>query len=407
LTGLPATAITAEFDTENQSSVTGLVISHNAGGPLGGYLWQVRRGLLALVRASIGDAISIEARDDVVIFRSDGVAVASMQTKHSYGHGSVTTSSRDVWTTFRAWLDFGEPRAGDGTAKLVLVTTGDVADGSSLLPFRLDPESSATPSQFAVAKLVTELDKIARSRPNQRLQAAYDAWEAASAADRDGVVTKLRVVSAQDKLSSVDARILEEIAKFVPPIHQTAFAERILGWFDALVAERLSSNGCRISRQELTEHVYDLIQSLPPATTFDLYATAAHPEPEAEVATAPPYIRQLNLLNAAQEQLSLAVHLHHRAQLQRDRVMQTTLCGQQQLDAFDTDLRDFWGLKFRPNGIATDAVSFGWSVHDSCMGYTVSIAGGMAPRFFVSGSYHELADRLQVGWHPGFRQHLP
>jgi len=363
-------------------------------------MWQVRRALLELMRADTGTMVQIETRDDIVICTTSGEVLVSLQAKHSVDPGSLSPSSVEVWKSLRAWIDVGEPGRRDNAGCLAIVATQAVPASGLLGPFRGIP--GTTPSPSACVGLRESLDRIAQAQPNQALKKAYAAWRSLALDKRELLLGKLRILDAQKQLSAIDGELQKCSSTHVRPEHLVAFTEQLIGWFEGRVAESLGTDGVTISKEQLREQVFLMMDSLSQTLTFDVFARAEHPEPAAEVESRPRYLRQLELLNAAESACGAALQTRFRAIAERDNHLQRSVRGRIDLDLFDQDLTDFWGPVFdAPRGESLEAQ--GWDVYRACMAYSPSIAATAAPRFLVCGTFHDLADRVDgIGWHPDY-----
>jgi hypothetical protein len=378
--------------------------SHSAGGQLAGYLWQVRRALLELMRADTGTAVQIETRDDIVICSISGTTYACLQAKHSLDAGSLSPSSVEIWKSLRAWVDNGEPDGSGNAERIGLVATNSVDPNGLLAPFL--GVSSASPSRIEIDELRKELDAISLNAPNKKLRLAYDAWKGLTYPRRTALLEKFRIEDGQAPLAAIDTELDKCSVIHVRPEHLRKFTEQLIGWFERRVDESLGTHGATISVEDLRQQVFEMVDALPTNLTFTASAHSKHPDPDAELQRRLRYLRQLELLDANEAVRVAAVHSRFRAVTERDIHLQRAVCGQDDLSVFDEDLRDFWLPVFSAPH-ETSQILKGWAVFEKCMAYSTSVAGASAPRFLVHGSFHELAHRRDgIGWHPDYLTQL-
>lgn len=382
--------------------------SHSAAAPLAGYLWQVRRAFLTLLRGDFGEALQIETVDDFVMVKDGKSIVAAMQAKHHFGEATLTIGSTEWWRTLCTWLDLmrEQPLAQD--TQLILCTTGTVSSEMTVL--------TASPRRAQViADLLAAHDEIARRRTNAQLLKAYASWEMAPAANRQGILTKAIIESAQPKLSTSRVEIDNHLRRCGIPQGASLdmIRERLLGWFQGKVEARLDSGGCEIRYEELNDHLTELLYELNPRALTCAYSQAPAPPLSAERVSDPNYLRQLTLLNATDEVLTLAVAMHHRATAERNYWMNERIAAVGTLKSYDADLLNTWSQKRtnveRSIGQVAE-VDRGWRLYESCMDYRGAINGVSAPTHVANGTFHMLADQPtdspDIGWHPRYPELL-
>jgi hypothetical protein len=66
------------------------------------------------------------------------------------------------------------------------------------------------------------------------------------------------------------------------------------------------------------------------------------------------------------------------------------------------NLKKKWELQATTKG----DVHFGKSLLNDCSLQKTKLQGGDVPTFFMCGCFHELADHLEIGWHPKFLELL-
>lgn len=381
--------------------------SHSAAQVLAGYLWQIHRTFLALLRGDFGESIQIETLDDIVVLRDGKLIVAAEQTKHSFGDSDLGIASSEWWRTLRVWLDLLSDGHLREDTELVLCTTGGVSSElAAMTTSRTDAD---------IAHLLVAHNTIAARRPNENLAKAYAKWEAASEPDRRAILSRAVVEPGHPKLSAAKDEVDKDLRRFgIPPGKTLAvIRDRLLGWFQTEVESRLQSKGCEIRYEELNAQLTELWQELSPRALPCLHADASPPKLGTDRKDDPNYLRQLTLLNANDEDLTLAVTMYHRATAERDYWMNDQIAGIGTLRSYDADLVNAW-LQERSHvnrAIGKSAEDDrGWRLFESCMRYRGSINGVPAPTHVANGTFHRLADQPEdppeIGWHPRYPELL-
>jgi len=380
---------------------------HAAAGPLAGYLWQLRRAFLTLLRGDFGDVLQIETIDDIVVVR-DGRSVLAAQAKHSFDDTSITLACTEWWRTLRVWLDLSEGELSRDGMRLVLCTTATVSQ-------ELSAFARATRNEDIVSQLVDLHDRVATARSNAALAKSYDAWTAAPQARRRAVLTRAQIEPAQPHLTDSRAELDNELRRFGIPAGASldVIRERLLGWFQTVVETRLAKTGCEVRYDELNDQLTDLRFEMNPSALHCIHSQAPTPSLEDARQDDPRYLRQLDLLNASDDDLELAVAMYHRATAERSYWLDGRITAFGVLKSYEADLSNAWRQKRAPLERLIGKVSEeerGWTLFAACMDYRGNVDGVPAPTHVANGTFHILAnqpsDPPEVGWHPRYPELL-
>jgi hypothetical protein len=371
---------------------------------LAGFEWQLRRALLALFGLRVGQVLEIEVIDDVSVRLEDGTLLTALQTKHALGEGSLTARSPEWWKTLRVWTQLlTAGKVGPDTA-LVLCTPLGAGEGIAPL--------TGQPSGDDVIAICSALDEIAAEAPNEKLSAAYSAWNGLSPGQKLALLHRVRIEAAEPRLAELRPKIDEELARVSFRDHQIPAArQRILGWLNETVDVRLGLGGCKIAFEDFRTALTDIRETALPSNLVPLMADAPVPPLEEEDMADPIYLRQLRLLEASAEDRQFAVAMLHRAVAERDNWLNQSLVGTSALSAFRGELKNVWTReRLRATRTAPktepEAVKVGWEVHDACGAHSAQISGSPAPPHMTVGTFYLLSnappDEPEIGWHPEY-----
>jgi hypothetical protein len=118
------------------------------------------------------------------------------------------------------------------------------------------------------------------------------------------------------------------------------------------------------------------------------------------------YYRQLVLIEAEQTELMEAVGNYLAASANAVRYQQAGLVNETSLQEYSDELRTLWTnlrKKLELQGTTKGDVHFGKSLLIDCYLQKTKLQGSEVPTSFMCGSFHSLADDLEIGWHPKFR----
>ncbi len=381
--------------------------SSDAGGSLAGFIWQQHKALLVLLDPHVTGTISIEKDDDVVVFNLQKEIVATVQYKHSFAGGSLTTSSPEFWKTIRIWKKL-LPQMGPETS-LILATT--LVGDELLAPFRISAKTR--PSQQACAGIVSKLSSCAKQAGNQKLLACYRDWLALSQTEKLQIVNKFRLADAGQTVNQIGKELLDAISGRILLSGERAHRarERIVGWFDNEVAARLGVGGCEFSSAEfrsVLERVRDELS--PPAFSYsDPAATYSAEDIAKEKQNDPIYLKQIDLLGANDGDRKDAVLYVLKARTERQVILSFGIGGKRDVDVFDDELEARWRNESRsvfgqgtlPEGQKQER---GWALYNNCMRMTLylGLQRHAASVNITCGSFHLRADKRLIGWHPDY-----
>ena len=392
---------------------------HSAAPNLAGYIWQVRRALITLFTLDDGQYIELESLDDVVIRHTNHNFAAALQTKHSLEDEALSHRSVEWWKTLRVWCSIVDQFT--PTSRLYLAATSQLANSSILEPLKQVPAKKNTPpvpTPSQIEGIRGELNRTARARQNRELEPAYAAWLGLRKSQQSDVLGRISIFDSQPKLAKTDDSILKNVQRYaaLPEYRLVVFKDRLLGWFDTVVAERLSNTVCQVSHEEFRRELAHIRDDLSTRTLHSVATRVAVPTLSEEQKREPHYLRQLSIINANDDELRHAIEMLYRAEAERHAWLQAQLTGEVQLSAYDADLVNAW-RKIRLKHLrrsTTDQqgkVDQGWGIHDDCMDYKGSLAGSQPDIHVSSGTYYKLSDAPadkvpQLGWHPEFESLL-
>lgn len=371
---------------------------------MAGYLWQLRRSLIALLRSRLGEKLQIEKHDDIVIARSDNSIISAYQAKHGLLPTGITVHSAEWWKTLRIWLGLIASNKLSSESELVFSTSAKV--DTSLLPLTKaikDPEQ--------LKKVMAQHDQVAKQKGNKDLKKAYEKWESAPTKDRLELLARISIEDAQPKLAASATELETELRHhaFREGKSLSVIRQRVVGWFESEVDKRLTTTGCEITYSELNGFLIELQSEFAPGSLPCLYSEAPVPSLKSELEKDPTYLRQLSLLGADDESLAIAVAMFHRASAEREFWLNDHITAVGTLGNYDSDLKNTWLQKKSEASTlhkAKNEVERGWVVFHGCMGYRGAVGAHGSPTHVANGTFHILANGPEyspaIGWHPQY-----
>jgi hypothetical protein len=353
---------------------------HEARAAATGYLYQCRYALLVGLQA-IPDApeleISVEKFDDVA-FEAQGELTQLIQTKHHIGTtGSLSDASADLWKTLLIWSkrvaeDVGAPFR----IKFVLLTTGSAPDGSAASYLRMrDRDETAADQRLLVT---------AAQSKNKGNADAYAAYKALPEDLRLSLLKAVQVLDGSSNIIDVRDEIVRELYHAASRNQIDHLVERLEGWWFGVVIKALSGTG-------------------PSAIPV-----LASPEVVAELDKRP-FVRQLRKIQIGPRRVEMAIRDYYRASEQRSCWAREELLVDGELENFERVLVEAWEPRHAAmidelaatcqpaEKVAAGQILYKWVEADAHFSLR-----SVHDRFLTHGSYHILANRYALGWHPDY-----
>lgn len=377
---------------------------HDASASAAGYLFQCRYALLLGLQAIASRPelhLSIEKFDDIA-FLKDGTPAEQIQAKHHVTKkGNLTDASEDLWTTLLIW---SKQVASDIDAvfrtTFVLTTTSSAPDGSAASFLRVrerEPER---------ARLL--LMKAAASSKSKSNKPAYDAFKALTENTQLNLLKAVRVLDASPNIVDVWDDICRAVRLAVPKEHVETLAQRLEGWWFGVMAAALVT-GRDLPVLAIDSKLDELREEFSRTKLPVDFKTAEPPASIVAELDKRPFVSQLRRINVGDRRIEWAIRDYYRASEQRSKWLREKLTLDGEVEQYEQDLIEAWQPRFAamvdglPKPCDEDAKVrsgqglFTWAEQEAMLPLrSVSL------RFLTHGSFHILANRHVVGWHPEF-----
>jgi hypothetical protein len=379
-----------------------------------GYLYQARTALLWALRRLPSGAdfcVSLETLDDVTFEALDGSPQQLLQTKHHRNReANLTDASPDLWKSLRIWLEtHASGQVPDGTL-FYLLTTAEALTGSIAYMLRT--------TSHDIDGALAALERTAQTSTNQANTPAYQIFLNTPLATRRNVFKDVFVIDSSKSITDLDDDLQAVLFSAVERNRIVPFLVRLEGWWLHRVLSQLTKPGDRILADEIESQMSDLREqfqrgSLPIDSdlldfSLDELTKASHAESI--------FVHQIELTKASKERIFAAVRDYYRAFEQRSRWLREDLLFVGDLNKYERHLVEEWELAFAAmkdkcgdaateqakERLARDLLEWAEQVAPA----RVNIRPRVTEPFVTRGSLHMLADTMQIGWHPEFRDRL-
>lgn len=381
---------------------------YDASGSLAGYIYQCRLALLLglqAVKKNPNGQISIEMFDDIA-FDNDDHAECLIQAKHHISAKELSDSSVEVWKTLRIWIeDFKSGVITNADTRRLLITTAVAPNGTAISKLR--PEAKDSDRQAAL----NGLREIAASSKNKTSKVGRDLFLSLTDEEAKLLLRSIHLLDAAPNLADVFDDIEGEL-RILAPSHSAKVAEMLEGWWLKIVAKRLvGAEKTQIALQDILRKANEIggmfgPDGLPVSAPDELGDKAYDPSDEAEI-----YVKQMRLVQLPETTIRNGVRDFYRAKAQRSKWAREGLLLDGEAAKYDLRLQDQWERRFEADcSEAADADDDGkrrvgrgvyhWA-NQQQVGFRNVVEG-----WITAGSFQGLSDRLKVGWHPHFNDHL-
>lgn len=381
---------------------------YDASGSLAGYLYQCRLALLLAIREmkiKPNCHISIEKFDDIA-FHDEDLAHCVVQAKHHIGPKDVTDNSVDVWKTLRIWIS--QLKAGsfsNADTRRLLITTATAPNDGGLAMLR----AHCGPAERQTAK--ERLATVARASTNKTSEAGRNDFLALTDEEADVLLATITVVDGAPDLHNVLDEVEGEL-RILSASSADKVAQSLEGWWLGAVAKRLVGietsdipvQHIAIKAQEFAA-LYGPV-GLPVSDPSEFGERPYSIEDEDET-----YVKQMRLIHLSETAIKRGIQDFYRSNTQRSKWARENLLLDGDVARYEAKLQDFWERKFEEEcGEAHTADSasknamgrkvFHWASQQQIEFRNV------IETWITAGSFHGLADRVKVGWHPNYMDHL-
>jgi hypothetical protein len=384
---------------------------HSAAASALGYGAQIEHGLLTLLEFAFREpaSLTLEVFDDIETLT--GRERKYIQIKNKPGTvRSLTDASEDVWASVDNWRSAWLERSTDEAQRFCLVTTQTAAANSALAMLRpLAPDRSPDDAAH-------RLDRAAHESRNKATEAARQGFLALSRAEQEAFLRCVEVYDGSEDASHVQHQLLThpKLRAITDPPYVASLVKHLRGWWAQRSLIHLHQVAAgevdRITTDELEEQIHDARRqhadrALPVYDTDTLSEEDLRPESDDDV-----YLHQLRVIDAPPPRQESARLNYQRAYAHRSLWGRRGLITDVELQRFETGLIEEWQLRrdelsLTPCTTETEEKQRGLALLTNVeIHVRLPLRAELHQPFVQRGTYHSLADRRRLGWHPRWEQ---
>lgn len=388
---------------------------HDASGQLSGYLYQVLSALLLLLETRNPDSqLCIEKFDDVAFVEKDNPQIM-IQIKHQlYRQGSLSDTSTDYWRTIKSWCDHIKNNGNfENTTDFVIITTAKAQDNS--IAFYLKNMFSRD-----WKKALEIMRQVACSNASKTNKNYYDAFKSLDDKQQEDLVKHIYVYDMSPNIGAIKESIMPYVRVITLQPFEERVYEKIVGWWIISAIQCLiSEEPVFISYRQLQKKMND-IGSEYKADSLPIDVDPYYQPTDHELDQLPPenriFIEQLGLIAISNSRLKRCIRDYYNAYRQRSQWVREQLLFINDLEKYENRLVDEWNRLFLI--MKEDIEDYGDQLAENqkqiagrklfgeIENLSLPIRSNVPDPFIMRGTYHELANRLVVGWHVDFMDRL-
>lgn len=372
-----------------------------------GYSLQATRFVQLLLESGPGAVVSLELFEDVGTESSEGTRLAS-QVKSAPSSNPIGDRSVAFWKTLANWLE--------------AVGTGRLDVSRTVFEIYVSPRREGRIAELFAGVATEEAAATAIAEAKSSVGALKN--EAPSTPDEPDVYIERVLNSGCDLLRTLLPRfqltfpsvepfedILSRIAttQWLPTEYADLLMKHALGWVkqttDMLIQ---NSKPAAISVDDFNREMRSFARRCDLKTILTTFS--GRPSPEAvEHNLLRKYVRQLEIIDAIEEDKIHAINDYLRASVDRTEWSRRGIVHQASLEEFEDGLIQFWKNRRRQVEITQRDLAEserGMCLYCECGTNRPKLQGLEVPNHFTPGSYHALADSETIGWHPDYKSRL-
>jgi hypothetical protein len=230
----------------------------------------------------------------------------------------------------------------------------------------------------------------------------------------DAQLNLLRAVAVLDNSSSIDdvlGDIEAELFHAVANDHLPLLVERLEGWWIGLVIQSLSTvSNNSIPVTAVDAKIDELRESFKRGALPIDFADVTPSEAIVAQLDKRPFVSQLRKIQIGDRRIEWAIRDYYRAFEQRSRWAREELLVVNELDSYERSLLEAWGPRFEAGCDQLDTgcpeaqkIKVGQTIFSWAEQQAEFPLRSIRERFLTHGSFHILANRYALGWHPDYK----
>jgi hypothetical protein len=380
--------------------------NHTAAGQALGYFFQLDRALCQIAKAPKGSVIGIETEDDIVVKLDKGEKIHE-QDKSSTTSFPFIPSKVDLWKSLLIWaegiqneeinpdLTYFYLVTNKTSAECIAKTISNAADNTSVDKCLVELKKYKITSNESTKKYIDTLFKIDDTILKKLIaKTTLISGEVVTAnAIKAELISTFQIVDGEEeeKIS-----IINEIYGWLFNTVRSAWQNSEPAWIERDAVIRLKNT---ILTKKAEKFLNEKI--------FEIRDITEH---EKKLHQLKLYVKQLKAINSSDDEIIEAICDYLNSIEKRTLLAKKGYVTELQIESMIRDLTTRWGSIFKRTPLQNKSLSKeeqGKLICVDTLEHNAKIGGMETQSYFLTrGTYHHLADSLEVGWHPDFKSLL-
>jgi len=284
----------------------------------------------------------------------------------------------------------------------VLLTTAQAPDKSAAALLRVRDRDEAAADKLLMA--------AAKASKNQKIADTCQAYAATAEQVRLSLLRAVMILDGSPNIIDVHEEITRELRHAAPRERLDKLVERLEGWWFGAIIRALSGAATpELPVLAIEQRVDELREEFKRDALPVDFRAAVPPESIVAEMDKRPFVRQLRSIEIGPKRIEYAIRDYYRASEQRSRWAREELLIDGELEHYEHELTEAWEPRHATIAEEADCCTaeqkvalgqslFKWAEQDASFPLRT-----VRERFLTHGSYHILANRYVVGWHPDFK----
>jgi hypothetical protein len=385
---------------------------HTAEGPLAGYLFQIDRALYLLCTEKYGNVISIELIDDVAVTDENNVIILREQDKNSIVQSNFAFKdrSKDLWQTLHIWIKDTLSGNIDLTKVRLVCATNKTCKTDSILKKISAITSKETLNNEDIDKIIELLQKASENPPAHIKDICIYVMN--NQATLRKLIPRI-ILSESNSKENFNEKVIQTLK--LPPKNGILIIESLRGWLDNMITTKLEKGlPIKISVNNFMEKFWEVQGKYENTRINILTKKAVLPTlGKNQLSDESTFIKQLEIMKHRdiEEIISEAVEdfLYHKSECTR--LSDDGDITKEDIKTMEADNIDRWKQVYRRNTLEVEENSsedflakLAYKIYDGTRrDYLSNICGYPVNIDFTRGCFHNLANNLEIGWHPNWK----
>ncbi|MBI6170314.1 hypothetical protein JEQ00_04830 [Serratia marcescens] len=380
----------------------------DASSSLLGYIYQVRYSLLAALKKmqEVDDPdlnfVSIEKLDDIA-FEINGEPAELLQTKYHGTPANLGDRSPDIWKTFRIWAGFIKSNNNEFSCTNYYLITTETAKVDTLAYYlSINDKLRNTDRAFSLIK------DILRESPSKENEKSYDEVSSLSDFQLKLLVNNIYISDKSENIEGIGKSLKRHLVPLFNREFLQASFERLEGIWFGKVIKSLVDNRERISLGDLQLIIEDIREQISHVNLPSDFANTPIEKIEG-VRRDLPFVKQILLFTDREPVVRIAVENYYKSYAQVNKWSADGLLKPTEMKTYYEKLKREWemvcsmcSMKYTLSE-ENEKKTYAATIYEKCqMDCTIPIRDNFKDHFVARGTYHYLANELEIGWHPDY-----